>query len=218
MKICFEKNFECCNPCQPKCCPPPCPPKCCPPPCPPKCESICIDKCPNTCDPCCPPLVDDCLAKKLECLWRQCFCDARLIPEFGVPCQSDGVAVITHTLGRGLCNLKINGLKSQSILANNSFYSVEVSGCKWLNLYEIQLPDVPGKNGCKSSGEIYTEALVKLGISVEGDGYRWKGSQPYCLNIHSKAIGMHPIEFSKKQIAAIKAVLDYFFCDNKCCC
>ncbi|BCS82918.1 hypothetical protein QLL95_gp1205 [Cotonvirus japonicus] len=208
-KTCCEQKTNCCQPCCPQpccpqpCCPPPncCPQPCCPPPCPPKC---------------CPPCMDDCLARQIECLWKQEFCDAKLIPVIGIPSCSCGVMVLTHTLGKCISKLKINGLTSLSPLANNTFYSAEVSCCKWINLYQIQLPNIPGCNGCKSSGEIYTEALSKLGISIEGDGYKWKGSCPSTLSIHSKAIGMDPIEFTKKQIAAIKAVLDYFLC-NKCC-
>jgi len=157
----------------------------------------------------------DCLAKQIECLWKQAFCDATILPELGVPSCACGVMTLTHNLGKCVPKVKINGLTSLSILANNAFYSAEVSCGKWLNLYQIQIPDIPGKNGCKSSGEVYNEALVKLGISIEGDHYNWKGTCPHMLAINSKAIGMHPCEFTKKQIAAIKAVLEYF--NNSCC-
>jgi hypothetical protein len=156
----------------------------------------------------------DCFAKQLECLWKKAFCDAIILPEIGYPSCANGVMTLTHNLGKCIPCLKIDGLTTGSILANNAFYSAEVSCCKWINLYRISLPDIPGVNGCKSSGEIYDEALVKLGISVEGDNYSWKGTCPHVLTINSKAIGMNPCEFSQKQIAAIKAVLDYF----TCCC
>ena len=163
---------------------------------------------------CCEPAMTDCLAKQVECIWKQAFCDAKILPEIGWPTCGECVMTLTHSLGKCVPKLKINGLCSLSLLANNAFYSAEVSGCKWLNLYQIMIPDIPGKCGCKSSGEVYTEALVKLGISIDGDAYSWKGACPTMLTIHSSAIGMHPIDFSKKQIAAIKAMTDYFL---KCC-
>ncbi|AVL94612.1 hypothetical protein ma226 [Moumouvirus australiensis] len=163
-------------------------------------------------DCCCQPCMNDCLAREIECLWKQEFCDSTLLKPSGIPSCSGGVMVLTHSLGNCMPKIKLNGLTSKSILANNAFYSAEVSCCKWLNLYQIQLPDIPGDDGCKSSGEIYTEALIKFGISVDGDSYNWKGACPNTLSINSKAINMHPIEFSKKQIAAVKAVIDYFSC------
>lgn len=220
---CCEKKENCC---EPKCCKPCCKPKCCEPKCcKPNCCQTNIDPCPiskcDPCDPCnqccgnpCCPEMTDCLAKKIECIWKKAFCDATIIPKLGVPSCACGVMALTHTLGKCVPKAKINGLCVQSMLANNAFYTAEVSGNKWVNLYRIILPDIPGKCGCKSSGEIYTEALVKLGISIGSDSYNFKGSCPNTLAINSQAIGMDPCEFSKKQIAAIKAVLEYF---SNCC-
>jgi hypothetical protein len=176
------------------------------------CDKCCVEK--EAC--CCVPVMDDCLAKKIQCIWKKAFCDATILPVIGLPSCSNCVMTLTHSLGKCVPKVKINGLTSKSILANNAFYSAEVSCGKWLNLYQITLPDIPGKCGCKSSGEVYTEALVKLGISIDGDGYNWKGSCPFMLSINSKAIGMNPCDFSKKQIAAIKAVLENF-CIDPCC-
>ena len=193
---CCEKKIECCP--QP-CCPQPC----CPQPC-----------CPQ---PCCPQMTD-CLAKEIECIWKQTYCDATIIPCIGMPSTANCVMTLTHSMGKCVPKIKLNDLPSLSILVNNAFYSAEVSCGKWLNLYQVMIPDVPGKCGCKSSGEIYTEALVKLGISIEGDHYNWKGSCPFMLAINSKAIGMSPCEFSKKQIVALKAVNDYISKQCKQCC
>ena len=187
-KCCCEKQEKCCFEKQEKCC---------------------FEK-QESC--CCEPVMTDCLAKKIECVWKQAFCDAIILPEIGYPSCGNCVMTLTHGLGKCVPKLKINGLTSLSILANNAFYSAEVSCGKWLNLYQIKLPNIPGKNGCKSSGEIYDEALIKLGISIEGDNYSWKGTCPSVLTIHSKAVGMDPCEFTRKQIAAIKAVLDHFTC------
>lgn len=174
------------------------------------CSKCCCNKIDtNCCNPCC-PVMDDCLAKKIECLWIEAFCDAKILPQIGYPSCNNCVMTLTHTLGNCIPKLKINGLQSKSMLANNAFYSAEVSCGKWLNLYEGIIPNVPGTCGCKSTGEVYIEALVKLGISVDNDNYHWKGSCPNMLAINSKAIGMDPIDFTKKQIAALKAVLCYY--------
>ena len=163
-------------------------------------------------DCCCEPVMTDCLAKKIECIWKQSFCDATIIPVLGMPSCSNCVMTLTHSLGKCYPKIRLNGLKTLSSIVNNAFYSAEVSCCQWMNLYEITLPEIPGKNGCKSSSEVYFEALIKLGITVEGSAYGWKGICPTSLSIRSKAVGMDPCEFSNKQIAAIKAVLEYFSC------
>jgi len=152
------------------------------------CDRCCCEK------KCCPDQINDCLVKKLECIWKNKFCDATLINKVGYP--NNCVIFITHTIKK--CKSKINGLNTKSPLVNNGFYTAEFTECKWLNLYEAKIPDIPGKCGCKSSGEIYIESLSKMGISIENDDYNWKGETPRYLNIRSKAIGMDPTDFSKK--------------------
>lgn len=176
-----------------------------------------VNQCCDPCD-CCTPKMDDCLARKIECMWKKCFCDALILPKIGLPSCGKGVMTLTHKLGNCSC-LRINGLASKSILMNNSFYSAEVSNCQWLNVYQIALPNVPGKDGCKSSAEVYTEALVKMGISIGSMSNLVNGACPDTLSITSTAIGMDPCEFTKKQISAIKCVLKYIKC-NSCdsCC
>ena len=188
-KACCKKDCECS-----KCCPTS---SCCgPSPC---------------CAPCCPEM-NDCLAKQIECLWKQAFCTAIIIPGIGIPSCSCGVLTLTHNLGPGAPPVKINGLPSLSILANNAIYTAEVSCGKWLNLYMITIPDIPGKNGCKSSGEVYTDALAKSCISINGKNYRWDGACPRMINVNSSAIGMDPIEFTKKQLCALQLMADKFKC------
>ena len=181
------------------------------------CSKCGTNKCCQTtsCVAPCVPCMDDCLAQKVECVWKQAFCDAKILPQIGYPSCANGVMTLTHSIG--CTKIKINGLCIQSMLANNAFFSSEVSCGKWVNLYQVNIPNVPGKCGCKSSGEVYIEALVKLGISVSTDGYNWKGSCPSMLTFRSMAIGMDPCEFSKKSIAAVKAVLEHFSCDIPCC-
>ena len=164
---------------------------------------------PTPCVPCvpCSPCMNDCLARQIECIWKGLFCDATIIPTLGMPSCNGGVMVLTHQLGNCIPNQKINGLCVKSMLANNAYYSAEVSDCKWVNLYQALIPNVAGKCGCKSSNDVYTEALVKWGISIDSSELVWTGSCPGLLRVTSKAIGMDPSDFSRKQVAALRAVL-----------
>jgi hypothetical protein len=155
------------------------------------------------------PILSTNIINKIECLWKSAFCDTKIISD---QCQCC-ILTLTHSIQSILPTVKLNGLNVCSILAKNGFYSVEVSGCYWVNLYVVSIPNIPGCNGCKSSGEIYVEALIKFGISVDGNSYNWN-SCPNTITIYSKAIGMSPIDFSKKQIAALKAIQEVFF--SKC--
>src|SRR3982751_6209985 len=87
---------------------------------------------------CC--VVDDKLALKVQTLWQRAFSDAALLPVIGFPSNSGGVLTLTHTDGSGH-NMRINGLPSKSPLANNALYSAECSKGRYLNLYEIMIPD-----------------------------------------------------------------------------
>lgn len=205
IRRCCTKEVCCCEPrCKPRIC---CDTKiCCEPNCTPCNPSSC-----NPCIPCCTPILTDCLAQQLECLWKQTFCDALILPQIGFPSCGDGVMTLTHTL-KNCCKQfpRINGLCTKSPLANNATYTVEITCCRWLNLYSIPLPNVAGTNGCKSSSEVYEEALIKLGISVDKSNLIWKGICPSILLVSSKAIGMDPCDFTRRQIAAIKIVLEYY--------
>ena len=163
---------------------------------------------------CCVNIMDDCLARKVECIFKKTFCDAEILPCIGLPSNNSCVMTLMHKLSQCAPCLKINGLTTKS-LANHSFYSGEVSCGQWLNLYQVNLPNVAGKCGCKSSSDIYTEALVKMGISIDSLTVPWKGACPDIVTVHSKAIGMHPVEFAKKQTCALKSTLDYL--SKKCC-
>ena len=149
----------------------------------------------------------DQLAKQIEAEWKNSFPDASILPVIGYPSKGNGVMTLTHSMGNKMPKAKINGLTSLSPLANNALYSAELTGGKWLNLYEIMIPDITPGPGMKSSGEVYVETLAKLGILVQGDHYHWKAMDPFMLAIHSKGLNMHPIEFTRKQIQAIKAAM-----------
>jgi hypothetical protein len=110
--------------------------------------------------------VTDVLAQQLVQLWAQAFPGAALLPVFGIPSLTNGTAVLTHTTSKQ--KLSIDGLMSNSPLANNARYSTECINGHYLNLYEIMLPDIPGADGNVSTGEMYVNALGDNGLNVAG--------------------------------------------------
>lgn len=92
---------------------------------------------------------NDDYARKVEAIWRT-LPQGAIVPGIGLPSQGAGVTTITHTMGGPV--MKINGLASKSILANNGLYTFEITGGKWLNLYEVMIPDIPGAQGDLSTG------------------------------------------------------------------
>jgi len=92
-------------------------------------------------------------------LWKKTFPDATILPEIGFPKTAEnGVMTLTHTLNSDefcMKNLKINGMPSNSHLANNTLFSTEISKCTFLNLYESMLPDIPGHHIKKSTVQFY---------------------------------------------------------------
>jgi hypothetical protein len=157
------------------------------------------------------PVVDDAVAKSVEALWRSQFRDAALLPVIGLPSNNDGVLTLTHTDGSGRL-LNINGLPSKSPLSNNALYSAEVSDGRYLNLYEIMLPDIPGKPGEPSTSEHYVALLAQRGLSVAGVHFHWWGSRIFEFDhgitaVHHQAVGLPPIEFSELTIRALQGAL-----------
>lgn len=151
-------------------------------------------------------------AIKIEKLWQQLFPDAIILPKIGYPEPlGNGVMTLTHTANTKFLkmeNMVIDGLTSNSPLANNALFSTEVSNGKFLTLYEIMLPDIPVKNGRKSTVQYYIDLLQKEGISVSASHYHWTGvKQPFMLAIHSYTIGMEPEEFTEKTKYALKKTL-----------
>lgn len=137
-------------------------------------------------------------------IWRAAFPDATLLPTIGLPSKGNGVMTLTHTMGGP--PMTIDGLVSRSPLANNALYSCEASGTRFLNLYEIMLPDVPGANGKPSTTQRYVAAVARLGIDVAGLHYHWPGglmSGRFPLALHTQKIGMSPFDFSKRTIQAL---------------
>lgn len=154
--------------------------------------------------------INDRLARNVERMWQRAFPSASLLPVIGYPSNNNNkVAVLTHMMDKNL--MKINGLTSRSPLANNALYSFECSRDKFINLYEIMIPDLPGRRGEKSTAQIYINALRDNGLDVAGVHFHWWGSQVFPQDrgvwaIHHQKVGMDPDEFSKRTIAAIKEV------------
>lgn len=161
--------------------------------------------------------LNDNQAHQVEAVWKQAFSDAFLLPVIGLPSNSDGVLTLTHTDGSGKV-MKINGLPSRSPLANNALYSSECINGKYLNLYEIMIPDIPGDDGEDSTAEFYVKQLWQQGLHVAGVHFHWTGSSIFdsqnnnrvdrgVIAVHHQMSDMNPIEFSQKTIIALKTVM-----------
>lgn len=161
-------------------------------------------------------VIDDCSAEKLLKVWKRAFCDAIILPVIGYPSNSGGVVTITHTMGDSVL-LNINGLASKSPLANNALYSAECIDGHYLNLYEIMIPDIPGKCGEESTAEIYVNALRDKGLNVAGVHFHWWGQHLVegdrgIIAIHHQKIDMDPIEFARKTVKALRKVMKVIHC------
>ena len=152
----------------------------------------------------------DATAIKVETIWKNAFPGATLFPGIGLPSQNNGVLFLTHTLNLGKV-LKINGLPSSSPVASNSLYSAENIKGKTLNIYEVQIPDIPGVNGNPSTGQIYAQALAKEGLTIAGNHQHWTGEYFFdgavrdhnVAAVHHQEYDMDPIEFSKRTTRAL---------------
>ncbi len=161
-----------------------------------------------------PPPLDDAMAEQVTSVWKAMFPDAAVLPVIGYPSHGKGVMTLIHSgnvVGQPSSHpMTINGVSSGSPLANNALYSAELTPHGYLNLYETMLPDVPGKNGSPSLGSRYKNALQTLGIEVDGDHFHWAGGEMmghFARAIHSKNFGMHPLDFSQRQLRAFMAAL-----------
>lgn len=163
-------------------------------------------------------VVDDKVALAVEAQWKVAYPDATLLPVIGLPSNFNGVGTLTHTMGDGRL-LTINGLISKSALSNNALYSFECASnksgsvCKYLNEYEIMIPDIPGKDGEYSTAEYYVSLLSKYGLSVAGVHFHWWGQNLMKGNtlvaaIHHQGIDISPKDFSRKTIRALEKTMD----------
>lgn len=145
-------------------------------------------------------------------VWRCDFPDFYPLDCYCSPC----LKVYGHRL---LPNrVQINGLVSNSPLADKAFYSWELAkNCsgnkeKYLNLYQVQIPDFPGKCGKKSTVQVFTKAVQKCGLDVNGKNYKWDGAymmkgSTSLITIYVSKDGMCPIEFSKRIVKALRETL-----------
>lgn len=143
-------------------------------------------------------------------VWKKAFPDAVVSKEL----SSADVLTLTHSMGPGHKNY-INGLLSKSPLANNALLTVECAADsagkkRWLNLYEIMIPDIPGTNGGPSTSDVYSQGLLKRGLHADGNHYHWAGMSSkagpggnFMHAIHNKGIDIDPVEFSEKVVGAL---------------
>jgi hypothetical protein len=127
----------------------------------------------------------------------------------------NGSVTITHTMPGP--KMSINGLVSNSPLANNALYSAECAAdaqgnLHYLNLYEVMLPDIPGVAGQLSTGSIYVNALENAGLDVAGVHFHWWGStivpqDKGVVAVHHQKVDMPPAEFSRRTIAALQLAM-----------
>ena len=153
-------------------------------------------------------VMDNKLAEKVIKIWKAAFPDAVIVPGIGFPDDplSQGVLTITNSTDTKTFqtpDIKINGLSSKSALVNNGIFSSECSKGKYLNLYDVVLPDIPGKDGHKSTVQVYIDELQKLGIQVSGISSRWTGTDVNALFVNSYNIGLDPREFSERTVVAL---------------
>lgn len=151
--------------------------------------------------------LSDNLCKMSEASFKIFDENATILPGIGLPSQNKGVCTIIHGMGPGAHNLKINGLESQSPLANAALFSSECADGKYMNLYEMMLPEGISKTpGNESNAEKYAKELNQLGINVAGTHWHWWASDPYVVAIHHQNIGMNPVVFVDK---TVKALMNY---------
>lgn len=155
-----------------------------------------------------PPSVNDQLARRVERVWKKAFPSASVFPELGVPSKNGGVLLLTHGMD-GMPPMKINGLVMKSPLANNALYSAEVTGGKYMNLYEIMIPDIPGRHGDLSTAQVYIKALQDLNLEVNGTHFHWNGATVFpndknATAVHHSKADMHPMEFTIRTIMALE--------------
>lgn len=144
------------------------------------------------------------LCKMSETEFKKIDPNATILPKIGLPSENKGVCTILHGMGPHAHNLKINGLESKSPLANAALFSTECSDNKYLNLYEMMLPEGNAKTpGHKSNAELYAQDLNNQKINVAGTHWHWWASEPYVAAIHHQNVGMNPVEFTNKTVDAL---------------
>lgn len=158
--------------------------------------------------------VTDQLAARVLRRFKTKFADAALLPVIGEPSTAGGVAVLTHTMGTNM-PMRLAGVTSNSPVANNALYSFQVTGGKYLNLYETMVPDLPGANGEASTTQLYVNKLRDLGLDVAGVHFHWLAgtmvqNDHMVHAIHHQKIGMEPSVFASKTVEALTFIMPFF--------
>ena len=163
--------------------------------------------------------------KKLDKLWGSTFADAGPLEKKPLgDCKEErksNVYLLSHTLRRcdqdqwtDIFRFTINGLVVRSPLGLDSFFSSECSKGRYVNLYTVILPDIPGRNGDISTSQFYINLLAQEGLNVSGIMFNWSGADTNppvpgrILNIRHQNIGLDPLEFSQKTLRALLPTLD----------
>lgn len=157
------------------------------------------DNCFNDCK------ISDSYSNKLVSIWKKTFNNAIILPTIGYPTNSNGVLTITHTIPNF-------HFISKSFLINNALYSVECIDGKYLNMYELHVPDILVKNSCKSIIEIYVDALKNNGLDIVGIhcdkwGYHVVKDNKEIFTIRHTKFEMDPKEFTNRTIKSLKSAL-----------
>jgi hypothetical protein len=138
--------------------------------------------------------------------------NAVILPGIGLPSQGNGVCTITHGMP-GAPKMSINGLTSNSALANNALFSSECSGGQYLNLYEMMLPDGRRTDGQRSAAQTYHNALAANGLDVSSQHVHWSGmdvgGDPLVFAIHHQNVGLDPVDFAQRTVDALQIYNSY---------
>lgn len=152
---------------------------------------------------------DDNYSKKIQSQFQQCYNTTNLI------CKGNGLITITHFLP--LPSYKITGQTTKSLISSQVIYTAECTEDTFLNLYQINLPDIPVKCmvDCKvrieeTTGEIYTKLLAKYGLTnISSNSFFGYTMCSYpVMMFHVQATCMEPTDF----VCRILKVLDEILC------
>lgn len=126
--------------------------------------------------------------------------------------QEDKVLHIGYWL-KDIPNMKIDGIATRSEFWNSYAFSSECSDGKYVNGFEVQLPDLLGEKGEPSIVQIYLKALGDNDLTPAGVHIHWSGSEIYSNDhgvwgLHHQNVGMCPVKFAQRTINALHVALE----------
>lgn len=153
--------------------------------------------------------IDERFAYRLQQMWKRYFHDTKSSLERGI---------FTLTSRIECEPLLVNGIPSKSTLVNNGIYSLEFSEGKYINLFEVPVPDLRGDFGKKdayhhcTTVQFYIDELKNQGLNVTGVSRNWNCVEdPYSshlvYNVYHKKINMDPILFCRATINSLNKVI-----------